>query len=225
MIRVLLVDDQQLIRTAVRAIIDNDPGIEVVGEAGDGREAVRLTRQLLPDLVLMDLRMPVLDGIEATTAICADDSLQSVRVLVLTTFEDDESVGAALRAGASGFVGKGVDAPQLLHAVRTVAAGDSLLSPVATASIIKRYLAQAPEPAAELGEQLAALTEREREIVVLVARGRSNDEIASELVISPATAKTHVNRAMSKLGAHDRAQLVVLAYEGGLLRPGAGPLA
>ncbi|MWB97123.1 response regulator [Agromyces seonyuensis] len=223
-VRVLLVDDQPLIRGAVAALLDVEPDIEIVGEAGDGRRGVELAGTLVPDVVVMDLRMPVLDGIAATRAITHDPALASVRVLVLTTFEDDENVALALRAGASGFIGKGTDPADLVEAVRTVHAGDALLSPQATRVLIERYVhgggVPAPEASSPLGRALATLTEREREVLVLVASGRSNEGIAGRLVISPHTAKTHVNRVMAKLGAHDRAQLVIAAYEAGLVRPG-----
>ncbi len=217
MIRVLIADDQALIRGGFRVLVDSAPDLEVVGEASTGREALDLVRTTRADVVLMDIRMPDLDGLEATRAISADEDLAGVRVLILTTFEVDDYVLAALRAGASGFLGKGVEPDELLAAIRTVAAGDALLSPRATRSRLTRFLAQpdtaAPDPAA-----LAALTPREREVVALVATGMSNDDVAVELFVSPLTAKTHVNRAMMKLGVRDRAQLVVLAYQGGLVR-------
>lgn len=222
-IRVLLADDQALVRAGFRVLIDSEPGMTVVAEASDGREAVRLARETRADIVLMDIRMPRLDGIAATRAITADESLAGVRVLVLTTFEQDEHVFTALRAGASGFLGKGVAPNALLDAIRVVTRGEALLSPAATKSIIARAL-RTPEPAAlrrpETERQLAALTERERELVGYVALGKSNEEIAEDLVLSPLTVKTHVNRAMMKLGARDRAQLVVIAYETGLVQPG-----
>ena len=204
-------------------ILDSEPDIDVVGEAVDGREAVLLARTTRADLVLMDLRMPEVDGIEATRRIAEDDDLAGVRVLVLTTFEDDENVLHAVRAGASGFLGKNVGPDELLHAVRTVAAGEALLSPRATRGLVQHVLneplaAPAPNTAA-----LAQLTDREREVVVLVAHGLSNEDIANHLHLSPLTAKTHVNRAMSKLGARDRAQLVVIAYQNALVRPGDAP--
>ena len=224
MTSVLIVDDQALIRAALRELLAHEPGITVAGEAVNGREAVELASSLRPDVVLMDIRMPEMDGIAATTAICADPALAEVRVLILTTFEEDEHLVAALRAGASGFIGKGAEPEEIVRAVRAVHAGDALLSPTATRSLITRYVlpgtdaAHATNPPAELEQ----LTEREREVFLLVARGRSNQEIAAELFISPATAKTHVNRVMSKLHAHDRAQLVIIAYESGLQQPGAG---
>lgn len=223
MIRTLVVDDQSLIRQAVVDILTDDDTIDVVGEAASGSEALSLASALRPDVVLMDIRMPLLDGISATAAICADAALSNTRVLILTTFEEDENVVAALRAGASGFLGKGAEPEEIVRAVHAVHAGDALLSPSATRSLIARYVA-APSAAApnELSRpELAAVTEREREVLLLVARGKSNQEIADELVISPHTAKTHVNRIMTKVSAHDRAQLVILAYESGLLVPGS----
>ena len=221
-IRILLADDQALLRGTFRLLLDSTEGLEVVGEAGDGREAVELTRELRPDLVLMDIRMPVLDGLEATRLIAAEPRLAAVKVLILTTFED-EYVADALRAGAGGFLGKGVDPEELIRAIRTVAAGDALLSPAATRALIARFLAQPTEKPA-LAAPLDALTARELEVVTLVAAGLSNEEIAARLFVTPLTAKTHVNRAMTKLGARDRAQVVVIAYESGLVRPGAGSL-
>ena len=219
-IRVLLADDQALLRATFRLLLDSVPDIEVVAEAATGAEAVARLRASRADVVLMDIRMPDMDGIEATRLITADDALAGVRILILTTFETDDMVVAALRAGASGFLGKGVDPEALLHAVRTVAAGESLLSPAATTAVIRRMLTQ-PEPARGApGPKLAELTARERELTALVGRGLSNDEIAEKLFISAATAKTHINRAMMKVGARDRAQLVVFAYENGLVVPG-----
>ncbi|MEQ3553150.1 response regulator transcription factor [Pseudonocardia nematodicida] len=218
-VRVLLVDDQALIRSAVRALVAQHPGMEVAGEAADGAQGVALARETRPDVVLMDVRMPVLDGIAATRAICAE--LPGTRVLVLTTFEEDEYVVRALRAGASGFVGKGAEPDEILRAVLAVHAGESLLSPAATRGLIDRFVLPVPEDAPPpVG--LDQLTDREREVLLLVARGRSNAEIAGALVISPLTVKTHLNRTMAKLHAHDRAQLVIVAYESGLLRPGGG---
>ena len=216
-IRVLLADDQTLIRAGYKMILDAEPDLAVVGEATNGREAVFLSRTTRADVVLMDIRMPEMDGIEATRRIAADDDLAGVRILVLTTFENDENVLLAVRAGASGFLGKNVGPDELLHAVRVVAAGDALLSPKATRGLVQHVLDQ-PEPAHT--ETLAHLTDREREVVVLVAHGLSNDDIAERLYLSPLTAKTHVNRAMTKLAARDRAQLVVIAYQNGLVRPG-----
>ncbi|SCG49774.1 response regulator [Micromonospora coxensis] len=217
-IRVLLADDQKLLRAGFRVLIDSAADLVVVGEAATGREAVELARATRADVVLMDVRMPEMDGLAATAAITADEDLAGVRVLILTTFEVDEYVFQALRAGASGFLGKGVEPAELLDAIRTVAAGDALLSPKATRGLIARFLAQ-PEPEPQAGpERLRVLTEREREVVTLVAAGLSNEQIAERLVVSPLTAKTHVNRAMMKLGARDRAQLVVIAYQSGLVR-------
>ncbi|MFC8722210.1 response regulator [Kitasatospora sp. NPDC057198] len=220
-VRVLLADDQALLRGTFRLLIDSAPDLEVVGEAGTGREAVALARSARADLVLMDIRMPDLDGLAATKLITADEDLAGVKVLVLTTFESDEYVAEALRAGASGFLGKGIDPEELLDAVRVVAAGDSLLSPAATKALIGRFLAQ-PDPGRRAAlPRLDVLTAREQEVVALVAAGLSNDDIAERLFVTPLTAKTHVNRAMTKLGARDRAQLVVIAYETGLVRPGS----
>jgi DNA-binding NarL/FixJ family response regulator len=218
-IRVVIADDQPLLRTGFRALIAPAPDLDVVGEAGDGREAVRLARAAQADVVLMDIRMPVLDGIAATRLITDDDDLAGVKVLILTTFEIDEYVFAALRAGASGFLGKSAEAEELLGAIRTVSRGDALLSPAATRTLIGRFLAtpSGPQPMDEAARRgLAALTDREREMTVLVATGLSNDEIAAKLVLSPATVKTHVNRAMAKVGARDRAQLVVFAHRAAL---------
>ncbi len=223
-IRVLLADDQALLRGTFRLLIDSEADLTVVAEAGTGRAAVDLAREHRPDLVLMDIRMPVLDGLAATRLIAADPALTGVKVLVLTTFENEEYVAEALRAGASGFLGKGVDPVELLRAIRTVAAGDALLSPAATRSLITRFPAQ-PTPSAAapgIAAALGTLTAREREVVTLVAAGLSNDDIAERLFVTTLTAKTHVNRAMAKLGARDRAQVVVIAYEAGLVRPGAG---
>jgi len=217
MIRLVLADDQALVRAGLRALLERTPDLEVVGEAADGLEAVALAHRLHPDVVLMDLRMPVVDGVEATRRIAADPRLAGVHVLVLTTFGDDEHLFASLRAGASGFLLKDVDADDLRAGVRTVADGEALLSAADTKRLIAEFaLHQGSAPAPPDG-RLAALTPRERELVVLVAQGRSNTEIARELTISPATVKTHVNRAMAKLGARDRAQLVVLAHEYRLL--------
>ncbi|QDZ15838.1 response regulator transcription factor [Humibacter ginsenosidimutans] len=220
MIRVLIADDQALIRSAVVALLRHEDDVEVVGEASDGSQAVAIARREHPDVVLMDLRMPGTDGIAATRQIRADDGLDSVRVLVLTTFEDEENVLSALRAGAAGFLGKGADPVDIVRAVRTVHAGDELLSPTATRTLIRRSL-EAPQASGPARALPPDLTERETEILALVGRGLSNDEIATALFISPATAKTHINRAMTKLGAHDRAQLVIAAYESGLIAPGS----
>jgi DNA-binding NarL/FixJ family response regulator len=212
MIRVLLADDQPLIRSGFRALLDVEDDIEVVAEAADGREAVALAREHLPDIALVDVQMPDVDGIEATRRIAADPALAAVHVVILTNYGLDEYVFDALRAGAAGFLVKDIRPEDFLHAVRVAARGDALLSPSITRKLIDRYVAQPPAP----GAGLAELTNREREAVALVARGLSNDEIAARMVISPLTAKTHVNRAMVKLHARDRAQLVVLAYESGL---------
>ena len=218
MIRVLLVDDQALLRSGLRALLDAEAGISVVGEAADGAEAQRLATELEPDVVLMDIRMPGVDGLAATKAITGDPHLANVRIVILTTFELDEYILEALRSGASGFLVKDTEPAELVRAVRTAAAGDSLLSPRATRSLIEEYASRA-KPAA-VSPALDRLTSREREVMVLVAAGLTNDEIAERLVISPTTAKTHVSRAMVKLGARDRAQLVVYAYETGLVAPG-----
>jgi DNA-binding NarL/FixJ family response regulator len=217
MIRVLIADDQELVRAGFRALLDAEEDIEVVGEAADGKAAVRLAAQHVPDVVLMDIRMPELDGIEATRRIGADPRLRDVRIVILTTYETDEYVFDGLRAGASGFLVKDTSPTELLRAVRVVAAGDALLAPSVTRRLIADVVsrAPAPEPAAGLGE----LTPREREILVLVGAAMSNDEIAERLTISKATAKTHVSRIMGKLEARDRAQLVVVAYESGLVTP------
>jgi DNA-binding NarL/FixJ family response regulator len=225
MISVVLADDQPLIRSALADLLRSEPDISIIGEAGDGAAAVHLTRTLRPDIVLMDIRMPKMDGIEATRAICEDHQLAATRVLVLTTFEQDDYIFAALRAGASGFLGKGLDPNSLADAVRTVHDGESLLSPAATRSVIDRVTA-APDPREVRPSHpgIATLTSREREVLTLVAAGRSNDGIARELSISSSTAKTHVNRVMSKVWAHDRAQLVIIAYENGLITAGDPPV-
>ena len=215
-IRVLLADDQTLVRTGFRVILEAEGDIEVVAEAVTGHEAIRQAQLARPDVILMDIRMPELDGLAATRQITADESLAGVKILILTTFEVDEYVFEALRAGASGFLGKGARPDALIEAIRTVARGDSLLSPAATRGLIARYLTlddRAPQAPPGLVD---ALTEREREIVALVATGMSNAEIADHLTLSPLTVKTHANHAMAKLGARDRAQLVVLAYQAGL---------
>ena len=217
-IRVLLADDQPLLRAGFRVLIDSQPDLQVVGEAADGREAVELAKATQADVVLMDIRMPGTDGLAATRLITEDEDLAGVHILILTTFEIDEYVFQALRCGASGFIGKSAQAEELLAAIRVISRGEALLSPAATRALIARYLAfpqhtDLPQPG-----QLTALTNREREVVALVAAGVSNDEIAAHLVLSTATAKTHVNRAMVKLGARDRAQLVVVAYQSGLVR-------
>lgn len=221
MTRVLIADDQPLIRQAVADILDGHDDIDVIAGAADGRQAVVLAAELQPDVIVMDIRMPELDGIAATAQICADPALERTKVLILTTFEEDEYLVAALRAGASGFVGKGAEPEEIIRAVRAVHAGDALLSPLATRALIDRFVAPSvPAAVAEHSPVLAALTEREQEVLLMVAKGRSNQEIADELVISPHTAKTHVNRIMTKVHAHDRAQLVILAYESGLLKAG-----
>jgi DNA-binding NarL/FixJ family response regulator len=222
-IRVLIADDQALIRTGLRGIVESAPDLEVVAEATTGRDAVDLLRTTAVDVVLMDIRMPDVDGLQATREIVADPGLAHVRVLVLTTFELDEYVLQALRAGAGGFLGKGATPTQLHDAIRTVAGGEALLSPRATHALISRFLnAGQPGPPLDTAP-LDTLTDREREVLALVALGQSNDDIATRLHLSPSTAKTHVNRAMTKLGARDRAQLVVIAYQTGLVRPGDPP--
>ncbi|GHG03415.1 response regulator [Streptomyces zaomyceticus] len=224
-IRVVLADDQALLRSAFKVLVNSEPDMEVVGEAADGAQAVALARSERADVVLMDIRMPGTDGLAATRMITADPELSDVRIVMLTTFEVDEYVVQSLRAGASGFLGKGAEPEELLGAIRIAHAGEALLSPAATKGLIATFLAQGPgaEAVGEGGrgrtERLAALTAREREVLVLVAGGLSNDEIAERLDVSPLTVKTHVNRAMAKLGARDRAQLVVTAYESGLVRP------
>ncbi|MGW6543870.1 response regulator [Streptomyces massasporeus] len=222
-IRVLLADDQALLRSAFRVLVDSEPDMEVVGEASDGAEAVRLAKEQRADVVLMDIRMPGTDGLAATRLISADPELADVRVVILTTFEVDDYVVQSLRAGASGFLGKGSEPEELLNAIRIAAGGQALLSPAATTGLIARFLATDDPADADRdparGERLDSLTVREREVLVQVAGGLSNDEIAERLEVSPLTVKTHVNRAMSKLGARDRAQLVVTAYESGLVRP------
>jgi DNA-binding NarL/FixJ family response regulator len=217
-IRVVIADDQALVRAGFRALLDAQDDIEVVAEAGDGEEAVRLASRERPDVVLMDIRMPGVDGLAATRRIAADERLSGVHVVILTTFDLDEYVFEALRSGASGFLVKDTEPVELIHAVRVVARGDALLSAGVTRRLIEEYasLAQDSRPSPQLG----LLTDREREVMALVGAGLTNDEIAERLFMSPATAKTHVSRAMVKLNARDRAQLVVFAYESGLVRPG-----
>lgn len=222
MIRVLLADDQALIRAGLRVLIDSDDDLEVVGEATDGATAVDLASKHHPDVVLMDIRMPGIDGLEATRRIGSDMSLNSTKVIILTTFEADEYVFEALRAGASGFLLKDTEPTDLLSAVRVVARGDSLLSPSVTRRLIEEVLVHSRRPKSAETRELDSLTDREREVLGLVAAGLSNDEIASALYVSPLTAKTHVSRILNKLGARDRAQLVVIAYETGLVSPGGG---
>ncbi|GAA1581297.1 MULTISPECIES: response regulator transcription factor [Kribbella] len=221
MIRVLLVDDQALVRAGFRGLLESAADLEIVGEASNGGEAVASTRALLPDVVLMDLRMPEVDGVTATRRITEDPRLSAVRVLVLTTFTDEDDVFAALRAGASGFLVKDAEPEELLQAVRTVAGGEALLSPRVTRSVIARFTTTDAGPVERrTPPELGLLTQREREVVQLVSAGLSNDDIARHLVVSPLTAKTHVSRAMAKVGARDRAQLVVFGYESGLVVPG-----
>ncbi|OLE24807.1 MAG: DNA-binding response regulator [Actinobacteria bacterium 13_1_20CM_3_71_11] len=216
MIRVLLADDQDLIRLGLRVLLENEDDLSVVGDATDGLRAVALARELRPDVVLMDIRMPGVDGIEATRRIVATPELEATRIIVLTTFEIDEYVFEALRVGASGFLIKDTKPAELLRAVRLVAAGDALLSPSVTRRVVREF-AGSTRRAARPHPQLPALTDRERETVVLVAEGLSHEEIAERMLISPATARTHVSRAITKLGARDRAQLVVFAYQSGLV--------
>ena len=218
-IRVVLADDQALIRSGFRVLIDSAEDLEVVGEAATGDDAVRLARSTRADVVLMDIRMPGTDGIAATQAITDDDDLAGVKIVVLTTFEIDAYVIEAVRAGASGFLSKSIEPADLLDAIRTVAGGDALLSPKATQALLAEYATAGTGPAIP-ADRLGELTTREREMMTLAAHGLSNDQIAERLFLSPLTVKTHINRAMMKLAVRDRAQLVVLAYQNGLVRPG-----
>lgn len=219
MIRVLLAEDQAIVRAGFRALLDAEPDLEVAGEAADGREAVDLTRRLNPDLVVMDIRMPELDGLEATEQITSDPGLSSTRILVLTTFELDEYVFGALRAGASGFLLKGGEPADLLSAIRLVAAGDALLAPSVTKRLIEAYMAQPGSATRTVPSGLEELTPRELEILQEVAQGHTNREIADALFLSPLTVKTHVSRILTKLRARDRVQLVVIAYQAGIAQP------
>ena len=217
MIDVLLADDQNLVRAGFRSILDGEPDISVVGEAGTGTDAVRLANELRPAVVLMDVRMPGLDGLAATRQIVGDPRLADVRVIILTTFDLDDYVYGALRAGASGFLVKDTEPAELIHGVRVVARGDALLAPAVTRRLIAEFAGRARQP--DPSPRLNALTDREREVMTLVAEGLSNDEIAGRLVLSPATAKTHVSRIMTKLAVRDRTQLVILAYESAMITP------
>ena len=218
MIRVIIADDQQLIRAGFRALLESEPDIDVVGEAATGNAVVRLATELKPDVVLMDIRMPDGDGIEATRQIVGDKALEATKVVVVTTFELDDYVTAAIRAGASGFLVKDTDPVELIRAVRVAASGEALLSPTVTRRLLSR-MAEGLRESVD-AERLSVLTDREREVLVLVAQGLSNEELAAKLFLSPLTAKTHVSRILGKLGVRDRVQLVVIAYETGLIRPG-----
>jgi DNA-binding NarL/FixJ family response regulator len=219
-IRVVLVDDQALVRGGFKALLSSDPEIEVVGEASNGAEAVAVATAQQPDVILMDVRMPEMDGLEATRSILSNPATAATRVLVLTTFDLDEYVYEGLRAGASGFVLKDIDPPELIQAVHVIARGEALLAPSITRRLIAEFASRRRPTTAEVSQRLKELTEREREVLTLIGRGLNNEEIANELVISPATSKTHVSRIMSKLEARDRAQLVVVAYETGLVTVG-----
>jgi DNA-binding NarL/FixJ family response regulator len=218
-ISVLLVDDQSMVRSGLRALLSAEPDLEVVGEAPDGAVALELSRRLHPDVVVMDIRMPILDGVEATRRLVADPELGEVRVLVLTTYDDDELVFRALRAGAGGFLLKDAEPEDLVNGVRVLASGEGLLAPSVTRRLVEAFVAR-PEPSAPPLRMVDAITERELEVATLVGTGLSNGEIAAKLSISPATARTHVSRVMRKIGARDRAQLVVFAYEAGLVVAG-----
>jgi len=217
-IRLLIADDQALVRSGLRMLVDSADDIAIVGEAANGATAVEMAHELVPDVVLMDIRMPEMDGVEATRLICADPATPGVRVMVLTTFDLDEYVFSALRAGASGFILKDADPDDLLDAIRTVASGETLLAPAVTSRLVAEFVRQ-PLTGRAVSTDLTDLTEREREVLAAVGRGLSNTEIGAELFISPATVKTHVGRVLQKLGARDRAQLVVIAYETGLVTP------
>lgn len=218
MIRVLLVDDQTLVRAGFRSMLEYEDDISVVGEAGDGREVLQAVKDLRPDVVLMDIRMPAVDGLEATRLIAADPRLHDVKVIILTTFDLDDYVYAALRAGASGFLVKDTEPAEMIHAVRVVARGDALLAPSVTRRLIAELATKSKRP--DPSPRLNVLTAREREIMTLVAQGMSNDDIAGKLVLSPATVKTHVSRIMTKLDVRDRVQLVILSYESAMVTPG-----